>query len=225
LTSAGNALSVQLGGAVGTLVQMKGRGQQVIELMAIELKLKAPSACWHTQRDEWVALGCELGLLVGSLGKIAKDIALMGQHEVGELIEPLEPGGRAESNDSAHKLNSVAYMLALAAAQRAPQRVAAILATMQQEHEQALGNWQSELAEWPGLVMSAHGAARAMAQALPTLQVDTQRMRANLESVRLALPPEAAEEWFNPALAQHAAELTRLQVNTLSALQKSVAPE
>jgi 3-carboxy-cis,cis-muconate cycloisomerase len=50
-------------------------------------------------------------------------------------------------------------------------------------------------------------------------------MRANLESVRLALPPEAAEEWFNPALAQHAAELTRLQVNTLSALQKSVAPE
>lgn len=222
LSNARNALSVQLGGAVGTLAQMKGKGTQVVELMAIELKLKAPSASWHTQRDEWVALGCELGLLVGSLGKIAKDIALMGQHEVGEVIESFEPGG---SNDNAHQRNSVACMVALAAAQRAPQRVAALLATMQQEHEQALGNWQAELAEWPGLVMSAHGAARAMAQALPPLQVDTQRMRANLENVLLALSAEVAEEWFNPALAQHAAELTRFQVNVLSALHKSVVAE
>ena len=34
--------------------------------MAADLQLKAPLATWHTQRDEWVALGCELGLLVGS---------------------------------------------------------------------------------------------------------------------------------------------------------------
>lgn len=226
--SAGHALSVQLGGAVGTLAQMgkngKDVGPQVIALMAADLKLKVPPFAWHTQRDEWVALGCELGLLVGSLGKIAKDIALMGQYEVGEVAEPVEPG-RGGSSAMPHKRNPVACMVALAAAQRAPQRVAALLAAMPQEHERALGNWQAELAEWPGLLMSAHGSARAMAQALPGLQVDTQRMRANLDALRAVLPAQAADEWFSPELARHAAELThtqiRIQAGALAALAKS----
>jgi 3-carboxy-cis,cis-muconate cycloisomerase len=212
---AGQALSVQLGGAVGTQAQMQGKGPQVVALMAADLKLRAPPFAWHTQRDEWVALGCELGLLVGSLGKIAKDMALMGQYEVGELAEPSEPG-RGGSSAMPHKRNPVASMVALAAAQRAPQRVAALLAAMPQEHERALGNWQAELAEWPGLLMSAHGSVRAMAQALPGLQVDTQRMRANLDALRAVLPAQAAEEWFSPELARHAAELTHAQVQALT---------
>ncbi|CAM3462678.1 3-carboxy-cis,cis-muconate cycloisomerase [Polaromonas hydrogenivorans] len=219
--SSANALSLQLGGAVGTLAEMKDRGPQVIALMAADLKLKAPLFCWHTQRDEWVALGCELGLLVGSLGKIARDISLMGQYEVGEVAEPSE-AGRGGSTAMLHKRNPVACMVALAASVRAPQRVAALLAAMPQEHERALGNWQAELAEWPGLLTAAHGSARAMAHALPGLQVDTQRMRANLDAVRAALPPQAAEEWFSPALAQHAAGLARAQVQALTELHTSL---
>ena len=215
--ASGNALSVQLGGAVGTLAEMKGLGPQVIERMAADLKLKAPLFSWHTQRDEWVALGCELGLLVGSLGKMAKDISLMSQYEVGEVAEPLE-AGRGGSSAMLHKQNPVGCMVALAASARAPQRVAALLATLPQEHERALGNWQAELAEWPGLLMSAHGAARAMARTLPGLQVDTQRMRANVDAVRAALPPDAAEEWFRPGLAAQAADLARAQVSALTAL-------
>ncbi|MDB5932277.1 MAG: 3-carboxy-cis,cis-muconate cycloisomerase, partial [Polaromonas sp.] len=80
-----NALSLQLGGAAGTLADMQAQGPQVAAQMAAELQLKAPLLGWHTQRDEWVALGCELGLLTGSLGKIAQDLSLMGQHEVGEV--------------------------------------------------------------------------------------------------------------------------------------------
>ncbi len=215
--SASNALSVQLGGAVGTLAQMQGKGAQVTALMAADLKLKAPAFAWHTQRDEWVALGCELGLLVGNLGKIAKDISLMSQYEVGEVSEPTEPG-RGGSSAMPHKRNPVACMVALAAAQRAPQRVAALLAAMPQEHERALGNWQAELAEWPGLLMSAHGSARAMAQALPGLQVDSARMLANIESLRAELPADVAEEWFGLGLAHGAAELAHGQVTALTKL-------
>ena len=217
-TASAHALSLQLGGAVGTLAQMSGMsgittdtGSHVRALMSADLGLTDPGYTWHTQRDEWVALGCELGLLVGSLGKIAKDIALMGQYEVNEVAEPSE-AGRGGSSAMPHKRNPVACMVALAASVRAPQRVAALLAAMSQEHERALGNWQAELAEWPNLMMSAHGAARAMAQALPGLQVDTQRMRGNLDALRAVLPADAADEWFNPALALHAAELTRKQV-------------
>ncbi|MGH6625891.1 MAG: lyase family protein, partial [Burkholderiaceae bacterium] len=214
-----DALKVQLGGAVGTLAQMKDRGSEVIRLMAQELKLGEPLATWHTQRDEWVALGCELGLLVGGLGKIAKDIALLGQYEVGEVAEPAEPG-RGGSSAMPHKRNPVASMVALAAALRAPQRVATLLAAMPQEHERALGAWQAELAEWPQLLMSAHGSARSMALALQGLQVDAKRMRANLDALYAVLPKDAADEWFNPELAQHAQQLTLTQVAALRELKE-----
>ncbi|RZL63322.1 MAG: 3-carboxy-cis,cis-muconate cycloisomerase [Variovorax sp.] len=214
--AARHALTVQLGGAVGTLAQMKGQGPEVVQRVADTLGLGNAGATWHTQRDEWVALGCELGLLVGSLGKIARDIALMGQYEVGEVAEPTEPG-RGGSSAMPHKRNPVAAMVALAAAQRAPQRVAALLAAMPQEHERALGGWQAELAEWPQLLMSAHGSVRAMAGALPGLQIDVARMRANIDALRAELPREAADEWFDPALATAAGDIALRQVQTLRA--------
>lgn len=211
-----NALHVQLGGAVGTLAQMKGEGPQVRRLMAEELGLGDPGATWHTQRDEWIALGCELGLMVGSLGKIGRDIALMGQYEVAEVAEPSEPG-RGGSSAMPHKRNPVASMVAIAAAQRAPQRVAALLQAMPQEHERALGAWQAELAEWPQLLMSAHGSVRALAGALPGLQVDEARMRSNIDRLRAELPRDAADQWFDPALAGPAGETALAQVLVLQA--------
>jgi 3-carboxy-cis,cis-muconate cycloisomerase len=214
--AARHALQLQLGGAVGTLAQMKEKGAAVRKRMAKELGLGDPGATWHTQRDEWIALGCELGLVTGSLGKIAVDIALLGQYEVGEVAEPTEPG-RGGSSAMPHKRNPVASMVAIAAAHRAPQRVAALLGAMPQQHERALGAWQAELAEWPQLLMSAHGSVRAMAGALPGLQVDAARMRANIDRLRAELPREAADEWFDPALAHHAGRIALAEVKALQA--------
>jgi 3-carboxy-cis,cis-muconate cycloisomerase len=214
-TAAPSALQLQLGGTVGTLSSMNGKGARVSELMAQDLGLTLAPMSWHTQRDEWVALGCELGLLTGSLGKIAKDIVLMSQFEVGEVAEAVEPGRGGPPNmplNMSHRHNPVASMVAIAASQRVPQRVAALLAVMPQEHERAAGAWQAELAEWPQLVMSAHGAARAMAQALPALQVNPQRMRSNIDAVVASLPKAVAAEWFNLDLVQHAAHVTGVQL-------------
>ncbi|QFZ86395.1 3-carboxy-cis,cis-muconate cycloisomerase [Variovorax paradoxus] len=214
--AAKHALQLQLGGAVGTLAQMKGQGAAVRQRMAKELGLGDPGATWHTQRDEWVALGCELGLMTGSLGKVAVDISLLGQHEVAEVAEPSEPG-RGGSSAMPHKRNPVASMVAIAAAHRAPQRVAALLGAMPQQHERALGAWQAELAEWPQLLMSAHGSVRAMAGALPGLQVDAARMRANIDRLRAELPRDAADEWFDPALAVNAGQTAVAEVKALQA--------
>ena len=215
LKSAGaNALQLQLGGAVGTFARMQGKQAQIIDSMATELGLEAPTAPWHTQRDEWVALCCELGLMTGSLGKIAKDISLMGQFEVAELAEPFEIG-RGASSDMGHKRNPVACMVALAAAQRAPQRVAAVLATMPQEHERALGGWQAELAESAQLFMIAQASARAMAQALAGLQIDPVRMRANIAAVAQSQGKGGGRTWFDVALAQSAGEQARTYVEAL----------
>jgi len=213
-SAATNALKLQLGGTVGTLEKMQGHGPEISRRMAHALSLGLPLMSWHTQRDEWVALGCELGLLAGSLGKLAKDIVLMSQFEVAEVAEPFEPG-RGGPPGMPHKHNPVASMVALAAAQRAPQRVAALLNAMPQEFERSLGAWQSELAEWPQLVMSVHGSARALAMALPGLQVHAKRMLQNLQAVRASVPKPSGDEWFNPALVQHAAELARQQLALL----------
>ena len=208
------ALQLQLGGAVGTLAQMKGQGAEVRARLAAALQLRDPGATWHTQRDSWTALGCELGLVAGSLGKIALDISLLGQYEVAEVTEPAEPG-RGGSSAMPHKRNPVASMVALAAAQRAPQQVAALLAAMPQQHQRALGPWQAELAEWPQLWLTVQGSAHALAGALPGLNVDAARMRANIDRLRGELPKQAADEWFDPSLADGAATLARRQAQDL----------
>ncbi|MDB5932069.1 MAG: 3-carboxy-cis,cis-muconate cycloisomerase, partial [Polaromonas sp.] len=102
-----------------------------------------------------------------------------------------------------------------AASARAPQRVAALLAAM----PQAPGQWQAELAEWPGLALSAHGCARAVAQALAGLQVHAPRMRANLQAWHAQFPLPLADEAAGAGLAGHAAELARAQAARLAALQ------
>ncbi len=177
------ALQLQLGGPVGTLSAMGEHGTAVVERMAQQLQLRVPAATWHTQRDEWVLLGCEVGVLCGSLGKLARDVSLMAQGEIGELAEPSD-ADRGGSSAMPHKRNPVGAMVALAAALRTPQRVAALLAAMPQEHERGLGNWQAELAEWAGLFISAGGAAKALAEAAAGLQVDTRRMRENIERMQ-----------------------------------------
>jgi 3-carboxy-cis,cis-muconate cycloisomerase len=202
--AATGALQLQLGGAVGTLAVMGARGPAVVERMAQALGLKAPEATWHTQRDEWVRLGLEVAVLTGSLGKIAADLALMAQGEVGELAEP-SGGGRGGSSAMPHKRNPVSSMIALAAATRTPQHAATLLAAMGQQHERGLGNWQAELAEWPTLFLSAHGALRALDEAFDGLAVDTARMRANIDALQGLVAAEALAAWIAGAIGRPAA--------------------
>lgn len=199
--AASRALTLQFGGAIGTLSVLGDKGPAVAWRMADTLGLALPPACWHTQRDEWVRLAMEAAVCTGSLGKIAKDLSLMAQGEVGELAEP-SGDGRGGSTAMPHKRNPVSAMVALAAAQRSPHRAAAVLSTMAQEHERGLGNWQAELAEWPGLFTSAHGAAHALAEAFEGLQVDAARMRRNIDAQGGLVFAEAATTRLAPAIGK-----------------------
>lgn len=190
------ALQLQLGGAVGTMAVMGHKGAAVAQHMATDLQLALPQGTWHTQRDEAVTLACQVGVLCGALGKVAKDISLMSQAEVGELNES-GADSRGGSSAMPHKRNPVACLVALAAALRAPQRVAALLTAMAQEHERGLGNWQAELAETAGLYLSAHGAVKALADAaLAGLEVHPQRMRVNIDALNGLVSAEAVASVF-----------------------------
>ena len=198
------ALKVQLGGAVGTLATLGDAGPAVARGVADRLGLSPGDGAWHTQRDEWVALGCEVALLCGSLGKIGRDLALLSQGEVAEVAEPAG-AGRGGSSAMPQKRNPVAAMIAIAAATRAPHQAAALLAAMGQEHERGLGGWQAELAEWPALFIGAHGSIAALADAAAGLEVDAARMRDNIERQHGAVFSEAAAAVVAGAVGKSAA--------------------
>ena len=184
-------LYLQFGGASGTLAALGDRGIAVSEALAEELGLKCPDAPWHAHPDRIGALLAALSLYTASLGKVALDIALLMQHEVGEAAEP-GGNGRGGSSAMPHKHNPTACMLTIAAARRTPGLFANFLNGMLQEHERALGGWQSEWTTVQGIVQAAGVAAESMAEVIEGLKVDPERMRLNIESTDGAVFAEKA---------------------------------
>jgi 3-carboxy-cis,cis-muconate cycloisomerase len=195
------ALKLQFGGAVGTLASLGDKGPAVARHLARLLGLPPGDGAWHVQRDDWVALACEVAVLCGSLGKIGRDLALLAQAEVGEVAEPAA-SGRGGSSAMPQKKNPVAAMTAIAAAMRAPHHAAALLAAMAPAHERGLGDWQAELAEWPSLFLETHGALVALADACAGLDVDAARMRANIDRLHGTVFSEAAAALLVPSLGK-----------------------
>ena len=189
------ALALQFGGAAGTLASLGEKGPAVAEALARELSLALPDVPWHGARDRVVEAGLFAALVTGSLGKIARDVALLAQSEIGEVAEPAGEG-RGGSSAMPHKRNPVSCAAMLAAAARAPGLAATLLAAMPQENERGLGGWH---AEWEAVPELFRLCAGALAQAITLaegLEVFPERMAANLaltqgqvmaESVKMAL--------------------------------------
>jgi 3-carboxy-cis,cis-muconate cycloisomerase len=199
LRDAGEAsLVLQFGGAAGTLASLGERGMEVSQSLAQELDLALPALPWHAARDRLVDLACTLGVLTGGLGKMARDLSLLMQTDVGEAFEPAA-AGKGGSSTMPHKRNPVGCAVALAAAIRVPPLVATMLAAMPQEHERGLGGWHAEWETLPEIFRLTSGALAQMATAFEGLEVDTATMRADLDKTHGLLMAEAA----SMALAEH----------------------
>jgi 3-carboxy-cis,cis-muconate cycloisomerase len=174
------ALALQFGGAAGTLAALGERGFGVAERLAALLDLQLPDAPWHTHRDRLAEVAAAFAILAGTCGKIARDVALMMQSEVGEAAEPAIPG-RGGSSTLPHKRNPVGAAIALSAATIAPNLAATILAAQVQEHERGVGGWHAEWMTFPALALVTSGALYAVTEIAEGLEIDVERMRANLE--------------------------------------------
>lgn len=177
------ALVLQFGGAVGTLAALGPGGVEVANNLVEELALGLPEIPWHSHRDRVAEVATSLGLCVGTLGKIAKDISLHSQTEVAEVFEPAE-NNRGGSSTMPHKRNPVASAVVLSAAMRVPGLVSAMLTAMVQEHERGLGGWHAEWETLPEIVSLSAGALHLMAEVIPKLEIDAKRMQENLEATR-----------------------------------------
>jgi 3-carboxy-cis,cis-muconate cycloisomerase len=175
-----SALVLQFGGASGTLAALGDRGPDVAAMMGTALGLTVPELPWHAHRDRLATLACALGVATGTMGKIARDIALLAQTEVAEAFESAA-GGRGGSSTMPQKRNPVGASVVLAASVRAPGLVATMLAAMPQEHERGLGGWQAEWETLPELVHLVGGASTHMVSMLAALEIDAKKMRADVD--------------------------------------------
>ncbi len=195
---------VQFGGAAGTLASLGEHGLDVMTALAAELGLGAPPLPWHVARDGVAEAVSFLGLLSGSLAKIATDVILLAQTEVSEVSEPHEEG-RGGSSTMPQKRNPIASEYILAAARGVQALVPLMQGAMAQDHERATGPWQAEMLALPQAFVLTHGAlvqARALAEGLV---VDAGRMRRNLNATGGLIMAEAVMMGLAPHLGRSAA--------------------
>ena len=194
-------LPAQLGGAAGTLAAFGGKGEEVLRLYAAELGLREPVVPWHTLRRPIAELGAALAVAAGAAGKIAGDLVLLAQTEVGEVAES-EPGG---SSTMPHKQNASAAVLALACERHARANAGLLLEGLVAEHERAAGAWHAEWHALTTALAATGGAVAALQRSLTGLQVDAERMRANIvpgtlaEAERFGVPATRPEDYLGSA--------------------------
>ena len=202
LDSVGPRLAVQFGGAAGTLASLGDAGQRVTALLATELGLAVPVLPWHTDRLRIIDLGTALARVAAVLGKIARDVTLLAQSEVGEVSEgggpaearadqrgadqqaPAASPRRGGSSAMPHKRNPVASIAILGCTRQVPGLLATLAAASEQELQRAAGAWHAEWEPLTALLRLTGSASNWAADLLPGLVVDTSRMAANLAATK-----------------------------------------
>ena len=192
---------VQFGGAAGTLASLGADGLAVMEGLAAELGLGAAPVPWHVARDGVAEAVSFLGLLCGSLAKIATDVILLAQTEVAEIAEPHEEG-RGGSSTMPQKRNPIASEYILAAARGVQALVPLMQNAMAQDQERATGPWQAEMLALPQAFVLAHGALQQTRALAEGLVVDAARMRRNLDVTGGLIMAEAVMMGLAPHLGR-----------------------
>jgi 3-carboxy-cis,cis-muconate cycloisomerase len=194
----------EFGGAAGTLASLGADGLEVQAGLMTELGLGQPDIAWHTARDRIAEVGCFLGLLTGTLGKIATDVKLLMQTEVGEVFEPYTKD-RGSSSTMPQKRNPISCNYIHACVAMVRQLVAALLDAMVEDHERSTGPWEIEWIAVPEIFLLTAGALQQARSLLAGLEVDAARMRANLEITQGLISTEAVMMGLAPHLGRQRA--------------------
>ena len=194
----------QFAGAGGTLASLGTHGLDVQVAMMAELKLGVPETTWHTARDGLAETAQWLGLVTTSLAKMALDVSLMMANEFGEVFEPFVQG-RGASSTMPQKRNPISCEVMIGAAKTVRHLAGLALDGAVQDFERATGPWQAEWVALPEAFLHTAGAVSQALFMLTGLEVDTQRMRQNLDSTGGLIVAEAVMMGLAPALGRNEA--------------------
>ena len=191
----------EFGGASGTLSSLETGAMETQAGLMKELGLGQPLISWHTVRDNIAEVGAFLGLVGGSLGKIAMDVKLMMQTEVAEVFEPFAPG-RGSSSTMPQKRNPISCLYIHANISVVRQHAAALMDAMVADHERSTGPWEIEWVVLPEIFCLMAGALKQTRFVLAGLEVDAARMRANIDMTRGLVMSEAVMMGLGPYIGR-----------------------
>ena len=194
----------EFGGAAGTLSSLGKDGLKVQTELMKELKLGQPDISWHTVRDRIAEVGCFLGLVTGTCGKLAFDVKLLMQTEVEEVYEPFHQG-RGSSSTMPQKRNPISSVYITAQTAMVKQLAAALLEAMVEDHERATGPWEIEWIALPEIFMLSAGALAQTRFVVEGLQVNEKRMRDNIGITKGLLMSEAVMMGLGAAIGRNRA--------------------
>ncbi len=194
----------EFGGAAGTLASLGTQGLEIQAALMRELDLGQPEIAWHTARDSFAEAGNFLGLVTGTLGKVATDVKLMMQTEVGEVAEPFAHG-RGASSTMPQKRNPISCNYILACTSVVRQHAAALLEAVVEDHERSTGPWEIEWIALPEIFLLAAGALAQARHILGGLHVDAKRMRENLDLTNGLIVSEAVMMGLAPYIGRQRA--------------------
>jgi 3-carboxy-cis,cis-muconate cycloisomerase len=195
------ALVGEFAGAAGTLSSLPTGAMETQQALMAELQLEQPVIAWHTLRDSIAEVGCFLGLVTATLGKLAMDVKLMMQTEVGEVYEPFAHG-RGSSSTMPQKRNPISSCYIHACASVVRQHVAALLDAMVADHERSTGPWEIEWIALPEAFLLSAGALAQAKLISAGLEIDAARMEANLGLTRGLVMSEAVMMALGPHMGR-----------------------
>jgi 3-carboxy-cis,cis-muconate cycloisomerase len=194
----------EFGGASGTLSSLEKGAMETQAGLMKELGLGQPLISWHTVRDNFAEVGAFLGLVGGSLGKIAMDVKLMMQTEVAEVFEPFAPG-RGSSSTMPQKRNPISCLYIHANISVVRQLAASLMDAMVADHERSTGPWEIEWVALPEIFCLLSGALKQTNFMLAGLEVDASQMRSNIDITRGLVMSEAVMMGLGPYLGREVA--------------------
>jgi 3-carboxy-cis,cis-muconate cycloisomerase len=192
ISAVDEASVLQFGGATGTLAALGKKGTAVARTLGKQLDLAVPPSPWHAQSDRIANAASAIAIAIGTCGKIARDISLLMQTEIGEVFEPAS-AGRGGSSTMPQKRNPVLSAQILAASNLAPGLLSSLVVALVHEQERGTGGWQASWIALPQLLLIASGAFERTAEIATGLEVDKTRMRANLDISNGLIMAEAVQ--------------------------------
>lgn len=171
---------LQLGGSVGAASGYTSKEyEEVSSGLARDLGLDLPTKPWHNQRQYILNIAHHLDALGGHLNKMATDLSLMSQNEVGEISF----GGpdKGHSSTMPHKANPVNAILIRANAIRIQALSNSLSNTLTQDHERGSGPWHAEWESMEDLFKLVAGSLRLSLEMIAETRVDIKRMLKNIQ--------------------------------------------
>lgn len=212
---------VQLGGGLGSMEFWGDAAEPMIAAFARRVGLSVPTLPWITSRDRFAEFVTQMAMVTATVAKIGDEVYELQRAEIGELREPRNPG-TVGSITMPHKRNPEwsEHVSTLARLVRVNADLA--IEAMIHGHERDGRAWKTE---WVVLQETCHYtgvSTRAAQRLLDGLEVDVERMRANLDAQRGYVLSEPVMRALADRVGKHTAHRIVYEA-TLSGIEESLS--